>query len=116
MIDCASQHNIVKARGSTEIDLRWKFFASLRLHRKNIDGKWKSRFDGEHENKDLRINSRILLFGMGNVFRRQSADGQVEPERGEIENHTGNYEKHPCGLLEHVWASEDHVRRNRPKR
>src|SRR3954454_19981397 len=73
-----------------------------------------SRFDGEHENKDLRINSRILLFGMGNVFRRRSADGHVKPQRGEVENH--DYERHPRGLFEYVWASEDHVRRNRPKR
>src|SRR3954454_17808996 len=61
-----------------------------------------SRFDGEHENKDLRINSRILLFGMGNVFRRRSADAHAEPERGEVENHDGNYERHPRVLFEHL--------------
>ena len=49
----------------------------------------KSRFDRPHENKNDCVDSSVLLFSRGSLFRRRPAHGHLEVERSQIEDHPG---------------------------
>src|SRR6266487_1949381 len=77
---------------------------------KNIDRTSKSCLDGAHENENDWINSGVLLSGSYSMPCRRPADGHLEAERIEIEDHTWHVEKHTGCLLKHVWPGENQGR------
>ena len=108
-----SQGTIARGTEHLLLTLGYQRRDRLSLVWKSIDDLPKSCLDGAHENKTNWIDPGVLLFRSCSVLRRRSADGHLEAERSEIEDHSWHVEEHTGCLLKYVRAGENQGRWHR---